>query len=66
MLRELPGCAASVLKEPVLAELGLLDPGAFAAAVERYCRGGDAEVGAALFATVQTELWLRARVRSSP
>ena len=62
MLRELPGVAADVMQMSVLADLGVVDPGAFLLAVERYCREGDAESGAALFATAQTELWLRTRV----
>ena len=61
MLRELPGVVAGVLEEPLLAALGVLDPGEYQSAAERYRRGGDAELGAALFATAQTELWLRAR-----
>lgn len=61
MLRELPGVVAGVLEEPLLASLGVLDPGEYQSSAERYRRGGDAELGAALFATAQTELWLRTR-----
>ena len=45
----------------LLASLGVLDPGEYQSAAERYRRGGDAELGAALFATAPTELWLRTR-----
>ncbi|HEU4630084.1 MAG TPA: asparagine synthase-related protein [Gemmatimonadaceae bacterium] len=61
MVRELPGLVPRVINTPVLAELGVLEPGSFRQGVERYCRAPDAELGAALFATLQTELWLRAR-----
>ena len=62
LLRELPAVAASVLEGSVLAALDVLEPTAFRSAVERYRRGGDAELGAALFATAQAEFWIRARV----
>jgi asparagine synthetase B (glutamine-hydrolysing) len=61
MVRELPALVTCVSSMPVLSELGIVDPAQFRLAVERYCRSPDAEVGAALFATLQTELWLRAR-----
>jgi asparagine synthase (glutamine-hydrolysing) len=62
LLRELPAAAAGVLEESVLAALDVLDPGEYRAAIEQYRRDGDAELGAALFATAQAELWIRVRV----
>lgn len=59
MVRELPGIVSRVLHRPVLAELGVLDPTVFASAVDRYLRANDAEVGAAIFATIEAERWLR-------
>ncbi|HEX6630706.1 MAG TPA: asparagine synthase-related protein, partial [Gemmatimonadaceae bacterium] len=61
MVRELPGLAPCVISTPVLSELGVVEPEPFRRSLERYCRAPDAEVGAALFATLQTELWLQAR-----
>jgi asparagine synthase (glutamine-hydrolysing) len=60
MLRELPAVVTSVMEESVLADLGVIDPGEYQSAAARFRRGADAELGAALFATAQTELWLRA------
>lgn len=62
MARELPQLASRVVHDPALADLGVLDPDLFAAAVSRYLRADDAEAGAAIFATVQAERWLRARM----
>lgn len=61
MLAELPAIAGRTLRSSRLAELGMVDPDRFRRAVERYAGTADAAMGAALFATIQAELWLRAR-----
>ncbi len=43
-----------------LADLGVVEPSAFADAVHRSVRGGVQEFDVALFYTIQAELWLRA------
>jgi asparagine synthase (glutamine-hydrolysing) len=47
----------------VLHELGVVDDRAMLDAYERYLRTGRTDARAAMFTTLQTELWLRARVR---
>ena len=61
MVRELPATLSRVLPPRALADLGVLDPALFAAAVERYLHANDGEAGAAIFATLQAERWLRMR-----
>ena len=59
MVRELPGIVSRVLHRLALAELGVLDPALLASAVDRYLRANDVEAGAAIFATIEAERWLR-------
>ena len=49
----------------VLAELGLIQPDELQRSCRGYLHHGDDDVAQALFATLHTELWLRARLRSS-
>ena len=57
-----PALAEAALSgSPRLAELGIVEPGAFRAGLEEYARTGDGWLGYALHQTVQVELWLRAR-----
>lgn len=54
----------ATLREPlILAELGVISPGRLRQAVSDYLARGDSLVGMQLFFTLQTEWWLRARLR---
>lgn len=65
MRRSYPSAFRDLLEEPlVLAELGIIEPGAFRRAVEAYLERGDESVRVDLFATLQTEWWLRSRLRA--
>lgn len=50
----------------VLQEFGVLEDRVMLETYERYLRTGRTDSRAALFTTLQTELWLRARVRPRP
>jgi asparagine synthase (glutamine-hydrolysing) len=60
LLAELPELARRVLPISALADLGIVDPEAFAGAIRRSVQGGVQEFDVALFYTIQAELWLRA------
>jgi asparagine synthase (glutamine-hydrolysing) len=64
MREGLPALCDEMLRSSVLVDAGIIDAGEFRRASIAYLRGecGDS-VGANLYFTVQTELWLRARVR---
>jgi asparagine synthase (glutamine-hydrolysing) len=61
MMHGFPQLAEEALRSPVLGELGIVDVAALRAAVGRYVRTGDDQLGVQLFFTLQTELWLRSR-----
>ena len=61
MRNALTAPTGQVLTDPVLAELGIVDPGALRAAVERFIAHADVNLGVQLYFTLQTELWVRAR-----
>ncbi|MGI8495996.1 MAG: asparagine synthase-related protein [Gemmatimonadaceae bacterium] len=50
-----------VLRDPLLAQVGVVDAAALRAGWNSYRQSGDTTVGTQLFATFETELWLRAR-----
>lgn len=56
-----PPIAAEVFAAPLLRELGIVDVERLHAAVERYGRTGDQNLGVLLTFTLQAELWARAR-----
>jgi asparagine synthase (glutamine-hydrolysing) len=59
-----PRLVNKVLDSPVLAELGIIDPRALRRVADiSLSRTWNDEVAAALFFTLQTELWLQARTR---
>ena len=60
-----PELLRAIDKGSVLAELGLIQPDELQRSCRAYLRHGDNDVAQALFATLHTELWLRARLRSS-
>ncbi|MDQ6887076.1 MAG: asparagine synthase-related protein [Gemmatimonadota bacterium] len=60
MRQEPPAWFASVLDDPVLARLGIIDPVALRRAWSEYLQWGNNVLGTHLFATFETELWLRA------
>ena len=51
--------------DPLLAELGVVDPVRLRAAAARLVAGEDERHAAALLATLRVELWLRARSRAT-
>lgn len=69
-LRQLRGPARpvleSLLKEPVLASIGMIDPVRLRRAWEHVLTHDDDETGARVFFTLQTELWLRSRTDLLP
>ncbi len=60
-----PALLAEVLENPVLANLGIIEPSRVRVAWEQYLRTGDLSLKIPLFLTIQVELWLRARLHSS-
>jgi asparagine synthase (glutamine-hydrolysing) len=63
MRRELPAIVAERLRSVALAELGVVDADALRAAIARFlARPTAAGPAGALFFTLQTELWLQARL----
>lgn len=69
-LRQLRGPARpvleSLLKDPVLASIGMIDPVRLRRAWEHVLAHDDDETGARVFFTLQTELWLRSRTDLLP
>lgn len=69
-LRQLRGPARpvleSLLKDPVLASIGMIDPMRLRRAWEHVLTHDDDETGARVFFTLQTELWLRSRTDLLP
>lgn len=53
------------LREPVLAEFGIVDAQLLLQSCERYIRNGDEGLGVNLLFTLHVELWLRARLGTS-
>lgn len=59
-LREaFPALLETYLRQPVLAELGIVEPSAILASWDRYLRTRDVSIKIPLFLTLQVELWLR-------
>ncbi|HEV2132127.1 MAG TPA: asparagine synthase-related protein [Longimicrobiaceae bacterium] len=61
-----PALFLQVFEEPLLADLGIVDPQLLRSAWDDYLYAGKKERAAELFATLQTELWLRAREKILP
>jgi asparagine synthase (glutamine-hydrolysing) len=57
--------AAEAFEDPVLARLGMVDAITLQKSWDLYRRQGDENLGISLYFTLQTELWLRARMASS-
>lgn len=53
---------AGLFHDPLLAQLGIVDPRRLRDAWSRYFRSGSGELGAPLYFTLETELWLRGHV----
>ena len=47
------------LRDPVLADLGILEPAAARSAWHEFLRTGDRQTAVSLYITIETELWLR-------
>ncbi len=63
MRAELPPLLERECRRFALAELGLIDPAALRAAIDRFLRGDEGGgLGVSLFFTLQTELWARPRM----
>jgi asparagine synthase (glutamine-hydrolysing) len=60
-----PGLIEEATKDCRLADLGIVDARALARAWRDWETGQDANLGVALFLTLQTEFWTRARERAS-
>jgi asparagine synthase (glutamine-hydrolysing) len=59
-LREaFPSLMATYLEQPLLAELGIVEPAAIRASWDRYLQTRDVSIKIPLFLTLQAELWLR-------
>ena len=62
-----PALFYNLFRSPLLlAEMGIVDPGALRRSVDAYLGGGDRSLRVALFYTLQTELWLRTRSGTRP
>jgi asparagine synthase (glutamine-hydrolysing) len=59
----LPALLEGPGREPLLGELGVVDPGMLRRCADEYLRGSQSHLGLPLFLTLQTELWLRAHLR---
>jgi asparagine synthase (glutamine-hydrolysing) len=58
------GLIESTFRQPVLADIGVVDRDALLRAWHEYRNGGSGFLGGMLFATLHTELWVRARLFS--
>jgi asparagine synthase (glutamine-hydrolysing) len=65
MQRDFPALANAAIEDARLADMGIIEPNAFRAALAEYARTGNGRTGYALLQTVQVELWLRARQGAS-
>jgi asparagine synthase (glutamine-hydrolysing) len=66
MRSEFPLLLARHGKMQMLADLGIVDPGAMRRAWDEYCRTGSTALKIPLFLTMHVELWLRAQARAEP
>jgi asparagine synthase (glutamine-hydrolysing) len=57
----MPALIERTMKEPVLGDLGILDPKAFRQSWEESVRQDDVNLCVSLYLTMEVELWLRAR-----
>jgi len=64
MRERCPALLRGMREGSALAELGVIQPDELEHSCRAYLRHGDDDVAQALFATLHTELWLRARLRS--
>lgn len=64
MRERCPALLRGMREGSALAELGVIQPDELERSCRAYLRHGDDDVAQALFATLHTELWLRARLRS--
>lgn len=63
MREHFPALVERVVEHAVLAEIGIIDAGAFRRACNEYVQHGGDQLGVNLLFTLQAELWLRSRVR---
>ncbi len=63
MRRHPPQWFEDVLRDPLLAQIGIVNAATLREAWNSYRQSGDNTVGTEFFSTFQTELWLRARER---
>jgi hypothetical protein len=67
MRESFPELLGRYFKDPILADLGLVEPHKVRLAWAEYCRTGNLALKIPLFLTLQAELWLRARLdRKAP
>jgi hypothetical protein len=60
------GLIDRTFRQPVLAEMGIVERDALLRAWHEYRSNGGGALGATLFATLHAELWVRARLSSDP
>jgi hypothetical protein len=63
MREQFGALADQVFKAPLLADAGIIDAEVLRRSCSEYVRGGAGALGVSLYFTLQTELWLRARLR---
>jgi asparagine synthase (glutamine-hydrolysing) len=65
MREHFPALLDEMLHESLLLRAGIIDAEGFRESCGEYLRGGGGQLGVNLFFTLQTELWLRARLPST-
>lgn len=63
MRRHFPSLSNGLMQDSALEEIGIIDAEEFQRWSEYYVRHGGQQLGVTLYFTLQTELWLRSRVR---
>lgn len=66
MREHFPALFEEASRSMLLAELGIVDPAALRRGLDEYLRTAGASLGVMLLQTVQTELWVRSRLRPPP
>jgi len=63
MRKHFPRLANGLMRDSALVDVGIIDAEEFRRWSDYYVRNGGAQLGVTLYFTLQTELWLRSRVR---
>jgi hypothetical protein len=61
MMAAMPSLLDQTMRDPVLGDLGIIDPLAFRSAWDESVKRNDPDLCVSLYLTMEVELWLRAR-----